>query len=172
VDDVSLLAQIPAEPRLWVWPVDSSADRGRTALGWQEAGFVVRAVRGRKMHRKTPLFDEFAAALQFPGYFGENWDALDECLRDLDDWIPRQAGYVLVVTEPMEVLRDRPADFKILVRVLGSAVTEWAKAIGLGESWDRPAVPFNVALQAEPDDEDTVADRWRRAGARLARLQP
>ena len=41
-----------------------------------------RQVRGRKMTTKAELMNEMAAALQFPAYFGENWDALNDCLRD------------------------------------------------------------------------------------------
>ena len=33
---------------------------------------AVRVVRGHKMRRLPDLYDEFAAALQFPNYFGEN----------------------------------------------------------------------------------------------------
>jgi hypothetical protein len=169
VDDIYPLAQIAGEPRLWLWSVSMAADRGQTIFAWQEARFVVRTVRGRKMHQKPGLFDEFAAALQFPDYFGENWAAFDECLSDLE-WLPREAGYVLVVTEPAEVLQESPADFEILVQVLGSTVMEWATAKEAGAWWDRPPVPFNVVLATEPSSKDTVADRWQRPGVNLETL--
>jgi len=44
---------------------------------------IVRYLRGQKCTRKNNFFDEFAAALQFPYYFGQNWDAFDECINDL-----------------------------------------------------------------------------------------
>ena len=53
---------------------------------WQDAALTVRTVRGRKMRTVGRLFDEMAAALQFPHYFGENWPAFDECLADID-WL-------------------------------------------------------------------------------------
>ena len=54
-------------------------------MGWAEAGLTVRVVRGRKMRNLPGLFDEFSAALQFPLYFGENEDAFDECIADLEN---------------------------------------------------------------------------------------
>ena len=41
---------------------------------------AIRVVRGNKMRRLDDLYNEFAAAFQFPDYFGENWAAFDECL--------------------------------------------------------------------------------------------
>jgi len=35
----------------------------------------VRIVRGKRSHASSELFGEWAAALQFPYYFGHNWDA-------------------------------------------------------------------------------------------------
>lgn len=47
--------------------------------------------------RAGPLI-AIAGALRFPEYYGGNWDALDECLRDLDTWWPA-AGWVVVVSD-------------------------------------------------------------------------
>ena len=40
-------------------------------------------VDGRNCETKSSLFSEFAGRLNFPDYFGRNWDAFDECMQDL-----------------------------------------------------------------------------------------
>jgi len=68
---------------------------------------VVRCLRGHKMLSVDRLFDEFAAALQFPYYFGENWPAFRECLTDLS-WLPASA-YALFIWNTATLLKDEPA---------------------------------------------------------------
>lgn len=131
---------------------------------WSEAGLEARVVRGQKMRTKDRLFDEVAAALQFPSYFGENWDALDECLADLE-WLPTAFGYVLVVTDAVEVLADAPALLSTFVSCLGYASREWTCTSEMGVGADRPPTPFHVVLQATPRDAAAVAERWAAAGA-------
>ena len=88
------------------------------------------------MRTEDALFNEVAAALQFPYYFGENWDALDECIADLE-WLPPGGGYVLYVMSADEVLLDeREWSIKVFVKVLTNAIVEWAKEVALGEWWD------------------------------------
>lgn len=72
---------------------------GSAVIGWTEAGLTVRVVRGRKMRNLRALFNEFAAALQFPLYFGENEDAFNECIAELET-LPAGEGYVVTVIEP------------------------------------------------------------------------
>ena len=62
-----------------------------------EGRAVCRVVRGHKATTEPAFFDECAAAWQFPYYFGENWDAFEECLTDLE-WLPAEA-YVFCVTQ-------------------------------------------------------------------------
>jgi hypothetical protein len=54
------------------------------------------------------MFDEMAAALQFPSYFGENWPAFDECLSDMY-WLQADLGIVILLLEPDRVLDQAPA---------------------------------------------------------------
>jgi hypothetical protein len=133
--------------------------------GWRDAALTVRTVRGRKMRTVEGVFDEMAAALQFPYYFGENWDAFDECLSDMD-WMPMDAGVVVVVSEPGEVLVDAGgAELGVLVRTIVRAGSVYSRPIETGEWWDRPAVPFHVVLQSSPFHAAAVRARWRAAGA-------
>lgn len=136
--------------------------------GWARSGLTVRVVHGRKMRDYQELFDEFAAALQFPWYFGDNGNAFDECIKDLS-WLPPQSGYVLVITDPGQVLADARDDgLGWLARSLSDATEEWAKPVESGEWWDRPAVPFHVVLQAGEAEVGTVRARWAAAGAQIA----
>lgn len=125
------------------------------------AGTIVRMVRGARCATPQAVFQEWAAALQFPYYFGENWDAFDECLVDLD-WLPGRC-YVLVVTEVDMVLARDPSDFKTFVEVLKSAHEQWK--IPNRANMDEPVAPFTVVFHAEPGMADEALARLRAAGA-------
>lgn len=111
-------------------------------------GIVVREVRARKMPTIGAVFDEFAAAWQFPYYFGENKDAFDECMRDLDEFVGRARGYVVVVRDCAELLRDERAELDWFFDAMAFYTDEWAN---LAE----PAV-FRVVLQTEPGSSAPV----------------
>ena len=54
---------------------------------------IVRVPRG--IRSKEKLLAVLADKLRVPRYFGWNWDALEECLRDLS-WLPADQPVVLV----------------------------------------------------------------------------
>jgi RNAse (barnase) inhibitor barstar len=71
-------------------PVSLSSLRSElTRAGW--AGGLVD---GRWMSDRNGVFDQFSAALEFPSWFGRNWDAFADCLKDLS-WLPAP-GYVVL----------------------------------------------------------------------------
>jgi hypothetical protein len=147
---------------------EADAKTGAQAVwGWREAGLTARVVRGRKMRTVDGLFDELAAALQFPYYFGENWSAFDECLADMD-WLPVNAGIVIAVLDPDQVLAaEDDAELVTFVRAIAHAAETYAEPIESGEWWDRPAVPFHVVLQTATGDA-AVRERWQAAGGQVA----
>jgi hypothetical protein len=68
---------------------------------------------------KSVLMKNIAAALEFPDWFGENWDALEDCLSDLS-W-REAAGHVLLFEQA-----KASDDFGVLADVLRSAAEYWA----------------------------------------------
>ena len=69
---------------------------------------------------KTTLHDALSKQCSFPDYYGKNWDAFDECIRDMD---PPDAIEVYGLGHLQDIL---PRDAKILNRVIG----DFAKEIG------------------------------------------
>lgn len=124
-------------------------------------GVVTRIMRGSRCITPRALFGEWAAALQFPYYFGENWDAFDECITDLE-WLPG-TSYVFFVTHVDRVLADADQEFDVFIDVLCNAAKEWETARE-GE-WERPAIPFRVIFQCEPHQHAAARHRLDRAGA-------
>jgi hypothetical protein len=118
----------------------------------EKAALVVRRLRGHKAQTTAALFDEMAAALQFPSYFGENWNALDECLSDLE-WLPSDS-YLLVFERAPEVLAlEPPGEFQSLFQVLARASDEWRKR-------DKP---FQVVLECNRPEEKPFTQKLKAA---------
>lgn len=124
---------------------DSSMADWMFGLSHSNLRCVVRRLRGNRMVTVGGLFDEFAAALQFPYYFGANWDALDECLCDLE-WL--QAGaYILVLSQANALLREaEPESLKILLRTLDGAAKFWSGSESQGAHWRSGPLPFHLVL--------------------------
>jgi hypothetical protein len=96
------------------------------------------------------LFDEIAAACQFPDYFGENWNALRDCLADLE-WMPAER-YVIVVTSAESMAAAAPDLFQHFVVALRDIAEEWAHP-GPGS---QEARPFHVVLRTQAGAESVV----------------
>lgn len=167
MSDPRPLMQVPERSALLLFSEPDVKQDAELGMAWSDAGLTVRTVRGRKMRVVDAMFDEFAAALQFPYYFGENWPAFAECLSDLD-WLPTIAGIVIVIYDAIELLADEAdGELRVLVRLIDAARAAFSMPIESGEWWDRPAVPFHVVLHAQPADASTLRARWESAGASL-----
>jgi len=110
-------------------------------------GYTLRVVQGKKCKTPAGVFKEFARALEFPDYFGHNWDALEECLADLE-WLPAK-GYVVVITDAQSVIPDDDEEYETLLEVLSDAGEAWSK----GQTPDGRRAPFHVFFVASAQDK-------------------
>lgn len=132
-------------------------------------GFSLHLLRGAKCRTAAALFQEFARALKFPDYFGHNWDALEECLADLE-WLPAK-GYVLAVTDAEQVLTQEEEDYSTFLEVLSDAGEAWAA----GQAGPGSRRPFHVILTVSKPQRLTRA-HWSipevELGTEGGRLRP
>lgn len=73
---------------------------------------------------KDVLFERIALALEFPEWFGRNWDALSDCLADLE-WLEPADGYVLAFDNAQELHAAAFEDYATLVEVLDDVASAW-----------------------------------------------
>jgi RNAse (barnase) inhibitor barstar len=89
----------------------------------QEQDFQLGYLDGATITNKAEFLAACATALKFPSYFGHNWDALEECLTDLE-WLPG-SGYLLLYSHPKPFAQRHPKDWKTVIDILQSAIDEW-----------------------------------------------
>jgi len=105
---------------------DQDLDRWFAAAG--AAGLLTVRIDLEHAGSKRGILDAFADACGLPEYFGGNWDALDECLRD-DAWHePADAGrlgLMLRLDGAAFAAGEVPDAFETLVEILDDAVEFW-----------------------------------------------
>jgi RNAse (barnase) inhibitor barstar len=155
--DVNVLFRAaPPFLHLWTAPLAEAYEFAWSIQQTPGRQAVVRVIRGSKAESSTALFDECGAALQFPEYFGENWDALLECLTDLE-WLPGDAYLLLVTDSHLLLAREPVGQLAALLEVLQNAAQDWARA---EDSQGTPR-PFHIVFQCAPDGAAALEARIR-----------
>ena len=174
ISPLSLIPHLQSTKPPWTMLVVLKAGQRAESLLKIPDGFILRVVRGSKGRQTSGLFSELASAMEFPDYFGHNWDALEECLTDLE-WLPGK-GYVLLITAAEQILADDDEDFATFLEVLSDAGEAWASGQAGAES--KRAKPFHTVLAVSERDQSKRA-HWgvpqvtaippRRSGGRRGR---
>lgn len=107
-------------------------DAGQAIESLHGGSIALVEVDGTEIGSESDLFTAVSRAFRFPDYFGMNWDALEECLRDLE-WIPAQ-GYVLLITDADQMWRRSP-------ELAGRFLSIWLFA---AEQWAQEERPFHL----------------------------
>lgn len=154
---LSLLTQ-SASPWLHVWP-GLAGDVADSLRQWEAAApdqRVARIVRGQYCTTAADLFREWAAALQFPLGFGENWDALADCLRDWR-WLPPKSAVAIGIVDAEKLLNRAPtAATRTLAKVLSMCLED----VNAPAKPSKPR-PMHVIFQCAAAKSAAVAKRWQ-----------
>ncbi|MBV6409762.1 MAG: barstar family protein [Burkholderiales bacterium] len=103
------------------------------------SGFAVFRIDLAGVGSKDDLFARLATALEFPGWFGRNWDALADCLGDLS-WL-RANGYLILLEHCDGFRVSHGRDFATALQVFAAAA----------EAWRGEQVPFWVLVDMHAD---------------------
>ena len=130
-------------------------------------------LEGKECTTETKLFKEFATKMSFPDYFGCNWQALDECINDLD-WI-KENEYLLIVNNahyilnsPFIILKEQL--FSSFIELLENAKLEWEN----GRNFDDfPTLPthFNIVFVTRESEGKFLLKLKKVTSFRIVELQ-
>lgn len=93
-----------------------------------ENGILTIDIDGLEMKTKEQLMTTMKGALSLPDYFGMNWDAFDEAIKDLS-WLDDVNAINITIMNSNQVLADATEkDSNIFNQILGSAIAYWKTA--------------------------------------------
>jgi len=152
---LTLTANLQSTKPPWTSLLVVTAGQRAEALVRPPNDFALKVIQGAKCQTTAGLLTEHARALDFPDYFGHNWDALEESLTDLE-WLPAK-GYILLITDAGRVLPDDEEEYETFLEILRDAGEAWGTGqAGMGA---RRATPFHV-LFAVSEREKARRAHW------------
>lgn len=89
----------------------------------KRAKFAYFHIEGKHISRKEELLNHVASALHFPSHFGDNWDALEECLTDME-WVDAP-GYLIYYDHIDPLLTAHADHFATFIEICRDAVGSW-----------------------------------------------
>ncbi|MBW4692031.1 MAG: barstar family protein [Lyngbya sp. HA4199-MV5] len=89
----------------------------------QKQGARLFYLNGAGISDKTEFLQAIATAMSFPDYFGQNWDALEDCLTDLD-WLNGDR-IVLLYDQPDRFAQADSSEWLVALDILRSTVDYW-----------------------------------------------
>jgi RNAse (barnase) inhibitor barstar len=113
-----------------------------------EAGLAVFRIDAGDARDKKDFLDHLAKTLNFPDWFGRNWDALNDCLTDLE-WLSARKGYVLIFENTERFGSNHRQELRDAIAVFRAASEYW-------KTENRPFWTF-IAVSSK---EDSGLPRW------------
>jgi RNAse (barnase) inhibitor barstar len=100
-----------------------TVDAKAVARAARAAGYEYFHIDGRNIARKEQLLNAMATALDLPPHFGHNWDALEECLNDMDT--SDGDGFLIHYDLVDALASSHPSELETLVEIFRDSVESW-----------------------------------------------
>jgi RNAse (barnase) inhibitor barstar len=89
----------------------------------RKTGLALFVIEGREIRDKDLFLKQTAAALNFPEYFGNNWDAFADCLTDMS-W-HEATGFVILYDGFDALAEHSPTDFDTALDIFKESSEFW-----------------------------------------------
>ena len=100
-----------------------AADPRALASAAASAGLMVVYADIGHAHDKEEFLVQLSKAMRFPEWFGGNWDALADCLKDLS-WLQAK-GWVVILERSKHFCGGHGHEFKEAMQVMAEAAEYW-----------------------------------------------
>jgi len=123
----------------------------------------VHVVDSRECTTSKGLFGVLSKTFEFPDYFGFNWNALDECLSDLE-WLQSYSGWLLVFMNSEYLLINESVQIlETLFDVLNTIGNEWSEPRDIGLQHAEIARSFHSVFHVDHKSYQACLDRFAKA---------
>lgn len=131
--------------------VHDSKQRLQNTFGLAPIPLVVY-IRGGKAQSVATALDQFAAAFQFPWYFGDNLDAFWDCMCDLSWLWPFTRISLVILDANLFLSQERPVEAKKFIDLLSDTIQYWSVDAGDAGRTSSQPIAMDVLLQVEPEN--------------------
>jgi len=100
-----------------------SGDARELAGAAAAAGLMVIYAEIGHAHDKADFLVQLSKAMRFPEWFGGNWDALADCLKDLS-WIQAK-GWVLILEKSKHFCGGHGHEFREAMDIMAETAAYW-----------------------------------------------
>ncbi|EKQ69376.1 Barstar, RNAse (barnase) inhibitor [Leptolyngbyaceae cyanobacterium JSC-12] len=119
----NILATLQGDREPGIYTITGDLALDELIAACEERHFKLFVIEGDRIASKSDFLRESSQVMNFPDYFGANWDGFEECLTDLE-WLPAN-GYVVLYLHPEHFATAQPDDWAVLISILRSAVEQW-----------------------------------------------
>jgi RNAse (barnase) inhibitor barstar len=131
--------------------VHDSKQHVQNTFGLAPTALVVY-IRGGKAQSVATALDQFAAAFQFPWYFGDNLDAFWDCMCDLSWLWPFTRISLVIFDANLFLSQERPVVAKKFIDLLSDVIQYWSADAGDAGRTSSQPIAMDVLLQVEPEN--------------------